>query len=756
MNTQLYTVAGSILKKSLAKKASLKTLIHESKYDNIPQLTAFVSEFIKHNALLEEIYSHFQNNDLINEEIVAGKKEIALALLYERLLGNRFGKNVALRKVMLRYKVEIKSAVDKVLSAHNVKSLVHITKPKDSKPNIKIPRYMRVNLIHASPEDAIKQLQEEGWNFIGRIDFENFNKIVMSLKEDEFGLDPILFDLLVFPVGTNFYNHHLSLSGILIHQDKASCVPAHVLKPACGSVVLDSCAAPGNKTSHLISLMNDKGEVIAMDQDLKRMNMMSKLLEKNGAKNVKLVHQDFLTVQPDSEDAKRIQFILVDPSCSGSGMLGVQQGRDIYDTDKERLRTLSRFQISILKHALQFPSVERVVYSTCSVHQEENEQVVEQAMSHFSDQFEFDVIFPDFNCNRGLEGYPHSKYFLRLSPENNLTQGFFIACFQRRKKSNGRGSKVNNDTVKINNLDRKRKKSEPQGERVHKSAKVSNLDDNASVDTLNSTVCLDTEKSTKRKQKHIAQVVTEDEQTLADRQKKNKHKRGQCVSNSIINLSDESSNCTEKKKKKHKDTSVDNTDSKQTLDGSLHRLTSDQIVNHGDNDEPTFNDSSITVHTKNKNKKLKDISADNTDDKQTLDDQPKKKKHSKDRSICDSIIILPEEICNCTEKKKKKHKDTSIDNTDSKQTLDGSLHRLTSDQIINHADNDEPTFNDSSITVHKKNKKLKDISADNNYDTQTLDDQPKKKRRKEKSVNDSIIILSEETINCTEKKKHKD
>uniref|UniRef100_A0A2C9JKG6 SAM-dependent MTase RsmB/NOP-type domain-containing protein n=1 Tax=Biomphalaria glabrata TaxID=6526 RepID=A0A2C9JKG6_BIOGL len=430
----LYIVAGSILKKSLSKKASLKTLIYDSGFNNIPKLTALTTELVKNNELLQEILSHFDGHGLLSEDIVEGKKEIALALLYEELLGNRFGKNVALRKVMRKHKAEIKAAVDKVLSAHNVKYLKMLTKRENSKADIKIPRYMRVNLIRSSPDDVIKHLQDEGWDFVGKLDLEKFKEQALSLREDQFALDPLLFDVLVFPVGTILFNHALTLSGTLVQQDKASCIPAHVLKPPSGSVVLDCCAAPGNKTSHLASLMKDDGKVIALDQSLSRMQTMSHLLEKIGSKCVELINQDFLTVQPDAEDAKKIEFILVDPTCSSSGMLGVQQGKDNYSTDQARLETLSRFQITILKHALKFPNAKRIVYSTCSIHKEENEQVVEQVMSHVSHHFKFKKVFPELKNCRGLDGFPHSKYFLRLSTENDLTQGFFVACFQRRKK----------------------------------------------------------------------------------------------------------------------------------------------------------------------------------------------------------------------------------------------------------------------------------------------------------------------------------
>ena len=98
---------------------------------------------------------------------------------------------------------------------------------------------------------------------------------------------------------------------------------------------------------------------------------------------------------------------------------------------KDRLQQLSRFQISILKHALSFPGVKRVVYSTCSIHEEENEQVVEEVISQLDFEFEIGHVMPDWSM-RGLDTYKHGNMCLRMSLADTLTNGFFVACFVRK------------------------------------------------------------------------------------------------------------------------------------------------------------------------------------------------------------------------------------------------------------------------------------------------------------------------------------
>ena len=89
---------------------------------------------------------------------------------------------------------------------------------------------------------------------------------------------------------------------------------------------------------------------------------------------------DFTTLDPTESRFKKITHILLDPSCSGSGLDRLEYNQDDSDLSS-RLRNLATFQTSLLKHALSFPSVERVVYSTCSYHTEEDEQVVKEVLN---------------------------------------------------------------------------------------------------------------------------------------------------------------------------------------------------------------------------------------------------------------------------------------------------------------------------------------------------------------------------------------
>lgn len=106
---------------------------------------------------------------------------------------------------------------------------------------------------------------------------------------------------------------------------------------------------------------------------------------------------------------------------------------DKTEISNSRLKRLSSLQSKLLRHALtMFPSVKRVVYSTCSVNAEENEKVIEEALLHTT---EFKLI----NCSLffkqweslGLPQYNCGKYCIRSVPDRDCMNGFFIAAFER-------------------------------------------------------------------------------------------------------------------------------------------------------------------------------------------------------------------------------------------------------------------------------------------------------------------------------------
>lgn len=247
--------------------------------------------------------------------------------------------------------------------------------------------------------------------------------------------------------------------GEIIIQDRASCFPAYILNSDPKDIhkeVIDACAAPGNKTTHCAAhLPSDDSVVYAFERDDNRVKVLKMMCEKatgKAKKNlIQITHADFTTTEPS--DFPHVTGMVVDPSCSGSGIFG----RALEDThneetemtvDTERLNKLARFQFKIMKHALLFPAARKVVYSTCSIHPHENERVVvdllmdEDIKSMGWKLADREVVIPtwprrgwkeeftaiasgDDECEKLAGGC------VRAMPKEDGGIGFFAACFVR-------------------------------------------------------------------------------------------------------------------------------------------------------------------------------------------------------------------------------------------------------------------------------------------------------------------------------------
>ncbi|XP_071331758.1 28S rRNA (cytosine-C(5))-methyltransferase isoform X2 [Trachinotus anak] len=224
---------------------------------------------------------------------------------------------------------------------------------------------------------------------------------------------------------------HLPRAGHIILQDKASCLPAYLLNPPAGSHVIDACAAPGNKTSHLAAIMKNKGKLFAFDLDAKRLATMSTLLLRAGVTCQQLANQDFLKVDPDSLQYKDVEYILLDPSCSGSGMVCLRDNISAdQEKDQARLASLASFQLRCLNHGLRFPRLKRLVYSTCSIHSQENEEVVKACLQQ-NPGFRLVPLLAQWP-ERGLEPVTQC---LRASTTKTRTHGFFVALLEKHSRT---------------------------------------------------------------------------------------------------------------------------------------------------------------------------------------------------------------------------------------------------------------------------------------------------------------------------------
>lgn len=307
-------------------------------------------------------------------------------------------------------------------------------------------RWMRVNTIKWSVEDATHWLVASGWT---EIHFDEF----MQRPEDKqqvFARDEHLSSVLALSRTVNINTLVPYLDGRLIAQDKASCMPAQLLLGSLtlqerkqGICVIDATAAPGNKTTMLSALVGTSGKVWAFEKDLERFQTLKSMVVKAGCRNVECILGDFLSVKTNDSRFHNVTHILLDPSCSGSGISNRLDHLVGTQRDESRINSLARFQTTILSHALRFKSVVQVAYSTCSIWREEDEEVVfrvlaKPEMSKKGWQLKelTDALKPGKPWKRlGRPGSDHEKALtdrmVRFDPKLDTTIGFFAAVFIR-------------------------------------------------------------------------------------------------------------------------------------------------------------------------------------------------------------------------------------------------------------------------------------------------------------------------------------
>lgn len=307
----LYAKAAEILEKAGRKRGALKTLVYDSKFANIKQLFALVCESQRFSSILEEI---IESTNLLKQTKL--KLPLAKVLVYDLLMGQGLKCGGSWKAAMMKHRARLQSVLARMKVRQKVSKNQDLL-PKSMKRlgAAQLPRYVRVNTVKATVEDVVDYFKRDGLSYRGHAS----RMAELTLKEKEFLRDMHLPELLVFSPKSDFHEHFLYKAGHIILQDKASCLPAYLLNPPPGSHVIDACAAPGNKSSHLAAIMKNKGKLFAFDLDAKRLSTMSTLLLRAGITCQQLAHQDFLKVDPENPQYKDVEYMLLDPSCSGSG-----------------------------------------------------------------------------------------------------------------------------------------------------------------------------------------------------------------------------------------------------------------------------------------------------------------------------------------------------------------------------------------------------------------------------------------------------
>ncbi|TFY57482.1 hypothetical protein EVJ58_g6994 [Rhodofomes roseus] len=433
-----YFEAAKVLDKLDSKKGSIKSIIATVAEKDRRRTAALVIETLKYRPVLNEVIDAAK---LLKEERKITSRNLALLLIHDLLLANGIqAGDGPVKQAILRHKTRLHSEFTRIKIKRGAKTNAELAQTDDSRA-AQIPRYVRVNRNCWTTEEAVETFASRGYELADPL---SSNKA--------FAKDEHIPDLLAFHPQVQFVEDALYKEGKIILQDKASCFPAHVLAPPAdeGCHVIDATAAPGNKTSHLSALMGNKGryKLYAFERDRKRFSTLKMMLAKARCKNVEAVKADFLTTSPTDEKYSKVTHI-------GSGIVNrmdhLLESDTQEDEGQDRLAKLAAFQLMMIRHAMKFPSVKRIVYSTCSIHAIENERVVRQALEtpeatdgHFALAPLADVL-PTWR-RRGLveemNSLDDAQSLVRCSPDGDATNGFFVCLFVRKHDGGGGAAAV--------------------------------------------------------------------------------------------------------------------------------------------------------------------------------------------------------------------------------------------------------------------------------------------------------------------------
>ncbi|HAY34210.1 MAG TPA: 16S rRNA (cytosine(967)-C(5))-methyltransferase RsmB [Ignavibacteria bacterium] len=197
-------------------------------------------------------------------------------------------------------------------------------------------------------------------------------------------------------------------------QDESAGLVSELMNPKKDEIIIDLCAAPGGKASHISELMGNEGKIIAVEKYLSRTEVMKSNMKRLGVKNVTFIHDDICN--PESAELKesligKADKILVDAPCSGLGVLSKKP--DIkWKRESEDIMKLQTLQLEILENAVRYLKDHGVIiYSTCTTETEENADVVDLFLKKnpsfkIEDASEF-VDKTVVNQNGCIELFPH-------------------------------------------------------------------------------------------------------------------------------------------------------------------------------------------------------------------------------------------------------------------------------------------------------------------------------------------------------------
>lgn len=294
--------------------------------------------------------------------------------------------------------------IKELLKDRNIEEVDKICKNLNNRPKVQI----RVNTLKTTKEELETILQKEDIKCSRIEEMPNF--LDANIK--------------------NIENFEYFKKGYFTVQDISAGLTAEILSPKENEIILDACAAPGGKTTYMAEVMKNKGEVIAWDIHKHRVDLIKENANRLGIDIIKAETQDSTKFNPKYENY--FDKILLDVPCLGIGV--IKRKPDIkWQKSEKDIQEIVDLQFKILENISRYLKPGGfLVYSTCSILKEENEEQIEKFLEKHSEyeRVSIDEISTLGNIEDIKKKFTKNGYF-KIEPDESK-DGFFIEKLRKK------------------------------------------------------------------------------------------------------------------------------------------------------------------------------------------------------------------------------------------------------------------------------------------------------------------------------------
>lgn len=227
--------------------------------------------------------------------------------------------------------------------------------------------------------------------------------------------------------------------GYFYVQDPASMIPPLVLDPKPGDRVLDMCAAPGSKSTQIAQYLKGEGLLVCNDNAADRLRSLEINIRRMGIVNVLVLNNQANHLDKLERDGVSFDKVLVDAPCSGSGTIR-KSYKTLLKYNQRFIDRTAALQNKIIKAGFQvLKPGGTLVYSTCTLEPQENEETISYLINEFPRQVEVQEIKLPLKRSENITEWDGKKYHddvkktLRIYPQDNDSEGFFVAKIKKIK-----------------------------------------------------------------------------------------------------------------------------------------------------------------------------------------------------------------------------------------------------------------------------------------------------------------------------------